>query len=95
MGYTTEFFGEFRLDRPLLSNHANYLVKFSQTRRMKRDSNIVVSLPDPIRDSVELPIGEEGEYYVGLYSGEDEELIATIDHNSPPSTRIMVSMDSN
>lgn len=60
MGYTTDFHGSFNLDKPLKKEHKNYLLKFAETRRMKRKSKIVETLPDPIREAVGLPIGEEG-----------------------------------
>jgi hypothetical protein len=33
MGYTTDFEGEFMLDRPLNAEHQDYLQMFSETRR--------------------------------------------------------------
>ena len=36
MGYTTEFSGEFKLNKPFSLKMANYLKMFSQSRRMKR-----------------------------------------------------------
>jgi hypothetical protein len=36
MGYTTEFEGEFTLDKPLKPEHAQYLQAFQSTRRMRR-----------------------------------------------------------
>jgi hypothetical protein len=37
MGYTTDFSGEFKLDKPLTDEQAIYVNKFADTRRMKRD----------------------------------------------------------
>ena len=39
MGYTTDFSGKFDLDRPLREDHAKYLEKFAETRRVRRDAN--------------------------------------------------------
>ena len=88
MGYTTYFQGEFGLDRPLTEEHAAYLRKFNNTRRMGRDSDKAVELPDPIREAVELPIGTEGEFFVGAggFAGQDSDPSVT-DYNSPPSTQ--------
>lgn len=74
MGYTTDFAGEFKLNRQLDTETANYLRKFAETRRMKR------KLP--------LEYGVEGEFYVDGtgYAGQGHE-DNVIDHNSPPSTQ--------
>ena len=65
MGYTTDFYGQFELDRPLAPKHAEYLNQFSETRRMKRNAGVAAKLPDPTREAAGLPIGTEGEYFVG------------------------------
>ena len=81
MGYSTIFSGVFKLDRPLKAEHAAYLRRFTETRRMKRDANIAVNFPDPVRIAVELPIGNEGEYFVGGIDDHDE---SVINGNNPP-----------
>jgi hypothetical protein len=65
LGYTTEFIGEFRLDRPLTEPQATYLHQFARTRRMSRRETIVSAMPDPVREAVGLPVGPEGAYFVG------------------------------
>ena len=65
MGYTTEFDGCFTLDKPLDPAHVRYLHAFANTRRMKRDPAIADTFSDPIRQNIGLPIGNEGEYFVG------------------------------
>ena len=65
MGYTTDFSGRFKLNRPLTEAQAAYLTKFCETRRMKRDEEITAGRPDPVREAVGLPVGHEGEYFVG------------------------------
>lgn len=86
MGYTTDFNGKFNLDRPLREDHANYLLQFAGTRRMRRDANKTALRPDPIREAVGLPVGPQGAYFVGEtgYAGQDngEDVI---DHNASPS----------
>lgn len=74
MGYTTDFRGEFRLNRELTDDDYNFLVKFSQTRRMARN--------------VGPEYGIEGEYYVdgGGFRGQGKDL-TVIDHNRPPKTQ--------
>lgn len=75
MGYTTEFEGQFALDKPLKPEHSAYLHQFSETRRMKRDPKIAATFPDPIREAAKLPIGIDGGYFVGGKgtAGQDED----------------------
>jgi hypothetical protein len=85
MGYTTDFKGRFDLDKPLTPEHAAYLTKFSETRRMKRDAAKAEALPDPVRLAAELPIGDEGAYFVGApgFMGQHED-DSVLDGNLPP-----------
>lgn len=86
MGYTTDFNGEFELNKPLAENHAAYLSKFAETRRMKRSAIAASRLPDTVREAVGLSVGDDGEYFVGGvgYAGQDND-VSVIDHNSPPN----------
>lgn len=86
MGYTTEFRGEFNLDRPLDEAHATYLRAFNETRRMKRDAAATFGRPDPIRSSADLPVGIEGGYFVGEggFHGQDDGG-DVVEHNNPPT----------
>lgn len=74
MGYTTDFEGHFALNRKLTPKLQDYLVRFSETRRMSR------KLPEKY--------GVEGEFYVdgGGEYGQDREP-DIIDYNTPPSTQ--------
>lgn len=86
MGYTTDFNGSFFLDKPLTQEHKDYLNAFAGSRRMKRDPRIAESLPDPVRLSTNLPIGDDGGYYVGSANqnfGQDKD-DSVVDHNDPP-----------
>jgi hypothetical protein len=74
MGYTTYFLGKFNvMPEPLNSLKINYLNKFSNTRRMKRDFQ---------------NFGVEGEFYIdgGGFAGQDKE-DNIIDYNVPPKTQ--------
>ncbi len=62
MGHTTEFTGYFRLDKPLLPKHREYLQRFSETRRLARNPSEL--LPDPIREAAGLPPGFQGAFCV-------------------------------
>jgi hypothetical protein len=88
MGYTTDFSGEFTLDRPLTPEHKAYLTKFNETRRMRRDPQIAATLPDPVREAVGLPVGPEGDYFVGGpgFMGQNDDP-SVVEHNSPPNSQ--------
>ena len=99
MGYTTEFEGVFSVTPTLTPDHQEYLRAFSYTRRMQRDVAKLEDMPDDRRKSVGLPLGVEGEYYVG--SADDDnygqsrwapppgeyEDISILDFNEEPSTQ--------
>lgn len=101
MGYTTDFDGRFDLDKPLTPEQAAYLREFSSTRRMARDVTKMRDYTDPLRDAVGLPLGVEGEFFVGagdsnpnrIRSGDFLEWCGQtrtpdiIDYNSGPSTQ--------
>lgn len=65
MGYTTEFDGFFEFNRKLTDEEYEYLTRFSETRRMKRNPDITETFRDPVRLAVGLPIGEKACFYVG------------------------------
>lgn len=85
MGYTTSFSGTFLLDRPLDPALNNYLKKFADTRRMKRDATKTATRPDPVREAAGLPVGDEGAYFVGEsgFAGQDNGS-DVLEHNYPP-----------
>jgi len=88
MGYHTEFEGSFNLSHPLTKEHKDYLNKFNMTRRFKRHADKSAIFPDPIREAVHLPIGEDGCNYVGdnsfMGQSTDESVCA---YNEPPSSQ--------
>jgi len=74
MGYTTNFTGQFNLDKPLSDKDYEFLRKLNETRRMIRN------LPPKY--------GVDGEFFVdgsGL-AGQDRDK-TIIDYNCPPSTQ--------
>jgi hypothetical protein len=85
MGYTTEFKGRFELNRPFSEPERAYLVKFSETRRMKRHAATAEQMPDPYRLAVNLPIGHDAGYFVGGggFAGQEED-DSILEYNSPP-----------
>jgi hypothetical protein len=63
MGYDTIFKGAFGIDKPLTRSQIYYLNRFSEMRHMRRDIDRLPS--DPLREIVKLPLGYEGEHFVG------------------------------
>lgn len=86
MGYTTDFEGSLKFDRPLEQKHANYLRAFARSRRMKRNPEITETLHDPIRVAVGLPVGLDGGFYVGQYENDHGQVRTPdiIDYNTAP-----------
>lgn len=84
MGYTTEFVGKFEITPVLEAKHVAYLIAFNNTRRMKRDVNLI-TIPDLIREAVNLPYGKDGGYFVGGKGsfGQDKDS-SIIEYNYPP-----------
>lgn len=73
MGYTTEFRGQFKVDRPVDDETYNLLVGLASTRRMKRNIE---------------GFGVEGEFFIdndGNYG--QNRTPDVVDYNSPPSTQ--------
>jgi hypothetical protein len=87
MGYTTYFEGEFTLDKPLTQAQGDYLRKFAETRRMKRNPAVTERREDPLREAVGLPVGEDGCFFVGsegVYGQERDVCSGVVEYNSPP-----------
>ena len=88
MGYTTDFSGKFKITPKLSAEHVAYLKQFSNTRRMARDADTAATLPDPIREAVGLPVGDQGEYFVGggdfMGQGHDESIT---NYNGSPANQ--------
>lgn len=84
MGYTTDFEGSFQLDKPLTREQFNFLTKFSESRRMKRNPNLIKE--NKTAEKAGLGLGIDAGYFVdggGCFGQEREGSI--IDFNSPPS----------
>jgi hypothetical protein len=89
MGYSTDFTpvnGGFTLDKPLKPEHKAYLEAFNRTRRMGRDVEVTKTLPDPLREAAGLPLGGDGEFYVGVDDGNfgQKQTPDITDYNNPP-----------
>ena len=88
MGYTTEFRGSFKVTPALEPRQRDYLAAFCSTRRMQRDAHATKLRSDPVRRAVNLPVGVEGEYYVGEegFRGQGQGA-GILDYNTPPVTQ--------
>lgn len=87
MGYTTNFTGKLKITPVMNPIHRDYLNKFSETRRMKRDPK-KLTLPDPVRDAVMLPLGKQCDFFVGGlgWAGQDIDN-SVIDNSNPPDAQ--------
>jgi len=84
MGYHTDFKGQFKISPALTKERKEFLKKFNETRRMQRDPIAAEKLSDPIREAVNLPVGDGGGYFVGgtgdFGQGNDD---SVMNYNSP------------
>jgi hypothetical protein len=89
MGYTTDFSGQFTLDKPLAANHLAYLQKFAETRRMKRNATITATREDNTRILAGISdVGVDAEFFVGAGGMAGQESTGdVVDYNRPPSTQ--------
>lgn len=90
MGYTTEFLGEFTLDKPLDPIIGNLINGLAFTRRVKRDIYQLAKILNLSREEADMRYGVEGEYY---YNKDDFKNYgqtvddSILDFNMPPSTQ--------
>ena len=85
MGYDTYFDGYMVITPPLNAEQAAYINRFSGIRHVKRDPAKASQIPDPLREAVGLPIGEEGGYCVKFGPDEAMGSISVLDNNNPPT----------
>lgn len=87
MGYTTIFKGKMILDREMTEPQIKYLKAFSETRRMKRNPELI-SRQDELSKAVGLPLGPEGAFYISDagFMGQDR-TPDVIDSNEPPHSQ--------
>ena len=53
------------IEPALQEKHREYLMAFARTRRVCRDPELALKMPDPLREAVDLPIGSDAAYFVG------------------------------
>jgi hypothetical protein len=84
MGYTTDFYGNFTIDRPLDDETYELIKGICSTRRMKRKVDVLISLGL----GKEKELGVEGEFYYPKGGRMDDGPSETVEnYNSPPSTQ--------
>lgn len=64
MGYTTDFHGEWAVTPPLTPEQVTYLHAFARVRACWNPVQLE-GIPDPIREAVGLPVGNQGRYFTG------------------------------
>lgn len=87
MGYTTDFRGSFQVTPALSQDHIDYLNKFSDSRRMKRDTAKILDRKT-VWSQETLRTEVEGEFYVdaGGICGQTRSS-DIVDYNTPPTTQ--------
>lgn len=87
MGYTTDFYGCLSFNKPVAPWLEEYINKFSESRRMKRDpEKIKEAFPNWGKLCFNGELGDEGQYFIGGEGcfGQDKDS-SVIDHNEPPT----------
>ena len=86
MGYTTDFYGSLKFNKPVEEWLVDYINKFSDTRRMKRDPEKIKELfPDWESKCFNGNLGVDGCYFIGGggFAGQDHDK-SILDYNRPP-----------
>ena len=89
MGYSTDFEGALTLNPTATAAQVAYISAFNRTRRMRRGAALTAGRPDPLREAVGLPVGTQGEYFVGSIEpfGQEWNAQDVLDTNRPPDTQ--------
>ncbi len=87
MSFRIEFQGHFDLTPSLTPDQVEYLTKFSGIRRMKRNESIAEKMEDPTRNAVGLPIGVQGEYFVGGLGDCGQDIDNSVLKDYPPTSQ--------
>lgn len=89
MGYTTDFYGKFEFDKPIAPWLVEYVNKFCDSRRMKRDNDKIKELYPAWKElCFNGNLGVEGEYFIGGigFKGQTRD-DSVIDHNNSACTQ--------
>lgn len=85
MGYTTDFFGKFEFNKPVEPWLIEYIERFSNSRRMRRDNEKIKELYPKWKElCFNGELGVDGEYFIGGigFMGQTDD-DSVLDHNSP------------
>ena len=89
MGYTTDFSGSLKFNKPVVEWLVKYIDNLNTTRRMKRDPEKIKEIfPNWGQMCFNGELGVEGEFFVGGLGcyGQDKDA-SVIDHNNPAQTQ--------
>lgn len=71
MGYNTDFYGRFELNKPLTEELANYLTAFSKNRHYRISEDLIKELdPDWEKHCFNGDLGKDAQYYLTDYIGD-------------------------
>lgn len=79
MGYSTDFFGKFQLDKKLTYDQAKYLRLYSKTRHYRRQGNA-----SDLMNKLNIPFGEDGEFFAEEDEVNPRYRFSIINYNDPP-----------
>lgn len=85
MGYTTDFYGTFKFNKPVTEELKTYINKFSETRRMTRDNETIKLLYPNWKDlCFNGNLGINGAYFIGGegFCGQNHDA-SILDYNFP------------
>ena len=86
MGYSTNFYGTLSFNKPVAPWLAEYINKFSNTRRMKRDPEKIKEFCPKWGDMCfNGELGDEGQYFIGGNMDYDKREKDVVDYNRPPA----------
>lgn len=84
MGYTTEFWGEIKFNKPIASELKKYINKFGDIRHVKRDiTKIKKVYPNWKELCYHEELGQEGQFFIGGGDGHWNDA-SIVDFNEPP-----------
>ena len=91
MGYQTDFAGKFKINEPITKEFMKYINRFSKTRRMMRDNEMLKMIYPNWKDfCFNGELGKEGEYFApdttkNLFGQNHDASI--INYNYPPDSQ--------
>lgn len=88
MGYTTDFSGKFKFNKPISKELAEYINLFSDTRHMRRNNKKIKEFYPNWKDRCFFGcLGDEGEFFLSPGSGYDYSDNSITNANVPPTSQ--------